>query len=570
MKIKRIIKKVKRKYNVDLDVKINNQNIVINGEMDNYLELVDVGYMFVNKRMRVVNNIKLKGYQLNNDATVLDDTSLDQKEVDVLIIGGGIIGCTILRELSKYQLRILLIEKEADVACGASGANDGMIHVGIDLKKNSVKAKYCLKGNLMYDDLSKELDFSFIRCSQYLVEGSRFDRLLSLYLLYKAITLKIPFVKRIRKKEIIKLEPSTKSFAKGAIKLGLGGIISPYQATIAFAENALMNGAEIALETKALKIICDNQRIREVKTNRGTIIPKIVINAAGIYADKIAELAKDQTFSIHSRKGTDIIFDKRIKYLVNTIISRYPNKRLKTSRTKGGGIISTVDGNILIGPDANEVYDREDTSTSIESIDRVFNKHSQVIKELKKSDIISYFSGLRACTYEEDFIIEQSKNVHNLIHVAGIQSPGLTAAPAIALDVSKMVLNHFCNITKKELFNPYRKGIKKINQLKDEERKQLILKNPDYGKIICRCEEISLGEIKDAIHSILPAKSIDAIKRRVRPGMGRCQGGFCMPLVLKILSDELQEDLISINKKGKDTNIGLYHIKDIRFKEGVD
>lgn len=563
MKLKQLIKKVKKQYGAEIGVKLTDQSIILSGEMDKWEDIVSVGYFFVDCKgnRHVVNNIKLKGKKPEKKRPLPTDNSLDGKEYDCIIIGGGIVGTTILRELSRYSLKLLLLEKEGDVARGASGANDGMIHPGIDLKKNTLKAKYCLPGNLMYDKLAEELDFPFERIGQYIVFGSFKDRLLSSYLLYKARQLKIPGVRIISKNEISKIEPEVKPWAKGAVEIKCTGIISPYETVIAFAENAIQNGAEVALETACLGFVLNEGRIEAVKTNRGEVKGKVIINAAGVYADEIAAMADDKYFSIHPRKGTDLIFDSKIKPLVNTIISRFPKASQRHSQTKGGAIISTVDGNILIGPDAVEVPDKDDVGTTPDSIARVFNKHVQVLPKLKKKDIIAYFSGLRAATYEEDFLIEKSKKIKNLIHVAGIQSPGLTAAPAIALDVAKMALSYFNHVKPKADFNPYRKRVKRLKELPLEERRVVIAENPDYGKIICRCEEVSLGEIKDALKRPLPAKTIDAIKRRARAGMGRCQGGFCMPLVLQIIAEELNLDSLAISKHGYNSEIGMFRTK---------
>jgi glycerol-3-phosphate dehydrogenase len=566
MRISKLIREVNKKYGVE--VEFTDRSIILTGEMDSWEEIVKLGYLFVDpeKKRYVVNEISLRNHrEPPMHLPDFQDKSLDGHEVDVLIIGGGIVGTTILRELSKYSLSSLLIEKEADVAMGASGANDGMIHPGIDLKPGSVKAKYCLQGNRMYETLAAELDFDFRRCGQYIVFHSKADRALSFYLKHKAKILGIKGFQVLSKKEIIAREPETAPWAEGAVFLSDTGIISPYQAVIAFAENAVHNGAEIALETACLGFELEGERITGVRTNRGLIHPRIVINAAGVYADQIAAFAQDKYFSIHPRKGTDIILDSKVKDLVQTIISRFPKVSQRHSHTKGGAIISTVDGNLLIGPDAEEIPDREDCTTSKVSLDRVLNKHRGVISKIKASDVIAYFSGIRAATYEEDFIIEMSKKVENLLHVAGIQSPGLTAAPAIAVDVVQMVLSYLQTLRKVErnlAFNPYRKRPVRSSALNDAERAALIKENPDYGQIVCRCEKVSLGEIKEAIHSPLPATSVDALKRRIRTGMGRCQGGFCTPQLLKVLSEELKIDLLAVEKRGRKTEIGLYHTKE--------
>jgi glycerol-3-phosphate dehydrogenase len=565
MKNTKLVNEVIKKYGIS--VCRTNRSIILKGEMDSWQDIVKVGYLFVDpkKQRRVVNEIRLRNQESKPmKLPALQDLSLDNQEVDVLVIGGGIVGASILRELSRYSLNLLLIEKEADVALGASGANDGMIHPGIDLKPDSLKAKYCLLGNKLYDQLSEELDFDFIRCGQYIIYSSKRDRIFSYYLNYKARILGIDGVKRISKKEIIHREPETASWAKGAILLKNAGIISPYQAVIAFSENAIMNGARISLETMCLGFEMKDQQIMGVKTNRGLIRPKFVINAAGVYADNIASFADDKYFSIHPRKGTDLILDSKVKNLVRTIVSKFPKVSQRHSRTKGGAIISTVDGNLLIGPDAIEVWDKDDLGTPKTSIQNLLSKHKQVIPKIKESDVIAYFSGLRAPTYEEDFIVELSPKVSNLFHVAGIQSPGLTAAPAIAQEVAKITVEELgksIKIERNKDFNPYRKRIPRLAKATPKERDQLIKENPDFGKIICRCEEVSLGEIKMALNRPLANYTLDGLKRRVRTGMGRCQGGFCTPLLIKVLSEEGKMDLLEIRMRGNGTNVGLYKTK---------
>lgn len=560
MKLKSLLKKVRKKYGAEIEARLTEQSVVLSGEMDDWEDIVCVGYLFVDKERKrhVVNDIRLRGAPLRKEEVHQLDSSLDGKEYDVVIIGGGIVGLTILRELSRYSLRLLLLEKESDVARGASGANDGMIHPGIDLKKGTLKAEYCLAGNFMYEKLAEELDFPFKRCGQYIAYGSWKERLLSGYLLYKAKKLGIPGVKKISREEFLKIEPEL-TWAKGAIEIACTGVTSPYEACVAFAENAIENGAEIALETPCLGFSVQDGKILEVITNRGRVKAKAFINAAGVFADEIASMAGDRYYSIHARKGSDLLFDNKLR-LLNTIVSRLPSLKDRRSRTKGGALVLTCEGNILAGPDAEEVPDKNDTATSVASVERVFQKHSRVLPQLKKSDIIAYFSGLRAATYEEDFIVEASKKIKNFIHVAGIQSPGLTAAPAIALDVAWMALEILGGAERKA-FKAKRKRIPRMKELAPSERMALIAADPDFGKIICRCEEVSLGEIKAAIRSPLPAKTIDAIKRRVRAGMGRCQGGFCLPNVLKALAEESGMDYLEVTKQGAGSEICLYPTK---------
>jgi glycerol-3-phosphate dehydrogenase len=343
---------------------------------------------------------------------------------------------------------------------------------------------------------------------------------------------------------------------KWGVHIPSTGIVSPYKTTIAFCENAVENGVHLYLSTQVLSFEKEADRIISCQTTKGTIRANVVINCAGTFSDEIAEMAGDRFFTIHPRKGTMLMMDKKKGQLTDIVLSM--PKLLGDSDTKGGGIVPTVEGNLLVGPDAVEQPYKEDYSTTGESVDGVAGKHLRLLEGVGKRDIITYFAGTRASTYLEDFIIQWSSSVHNLYHVAGIQSPGLASAPAIALDVAKDIIERLQKrmpVKEKVNWQPKRKGIPRLAQMSLEERVRLIKQNPDYGEIICRCEEISKGEIIDALHSPIRVDTVDGIKRRVRAGMGRCQGGFCKPLVMAIMEEELEMDPLTITKKGDDSTI---------------
>lgn len=576
MNVKRLIRKVQKEYNTEITVEVTDRSVILTGEMSSWKDIVTVGKLFVDRKSgkHVVNDIKLKNATEEKPyIPQLNDNALDGKRVDVLVIGGGIIGCSILRELSKYKLNLLLVEKHSDVAHGASGANDGMVHAGIDLHKGYLKAVYGPQGNALYEQLCRELDVPFKRTGQYVVFDNSLIKLLAHSYLFKAKSLNIPQVKIISKKETDKVLPDLASYSKGAIYAGTTGAVSPYKLTIAYLENAVQNGAEYSFDTAVLSMEREGDKVLSVTTNRGKIYPEIVINAAGVFADKIAEMADDRYFSIHARRGCDLLLDKKAK-IHHESFSSAPNfKTLKQNKnTKGGGIIYTVDGNILLGPNAEETPYREVTATKAEDVNEVFEKQKKCYPHLNRSDIIAYFAGVRAANYEEDFIVERSTQVKNFINAACIQSPGLTAAPAISKKIEEITLEAIReekNVEKKDSYNPQRKAPPVLCNMTDEERDKLIKSNSDYGKIVCRCEEVSLGEIKDAIHSIVPATTVDAIKRRTRAGMGRCQGGFCMPIVLKTLSEELKVPLQKIRKGDVNSEIALEEIQKIYEDEKV-
>lgn len=491
------------------------------------------------------------------------DMSLEGKTPDVLIIGGGVVGCAIARELSKNNLNILLIEKEYDVATQATSRSDGMIHPGIDIRPGLVKKIYNNRGNSLYSKLTEDLEVDFERTGQYLCfDNINLLPIAALSTFYYNATV-AGHCKLIMRKKLKRLEPSISDDVKFALFFDGAGIVCPFNITIALAENAIENGAEIALSTIALSMECSKNlitgehTITSVTTNRGTIYPKLVINAAGVFADEIAEMAHDRFFSIHPRKGTSLILDKKAKANINTIYSLISG-RAKKHHSKGGGMVSTVHGNVLVGPDAVETALKEDYTTEAENLNGVLNKQRQIAPWMKHKDIIAYFSGIRAATYEEDFIVEKGRQTTNILHIAGIQSPGLTAAPALGLAAEELavsILREHMKVEKNPNFNPKRSRIVQTVTMTPEERNQLIKNNPDYGQIICRCEEVSKGEILDAIRRPLKCTTLDGIKRRVRPTAGRCQGGFCGPNILKLISEETGIPMKEVVKGHEGSNI---------------
>ncbi|MCM1194441.1 MAG: NAD(P)/FAD-dependent oxidoreductase [Corallococcus sp.] len=572
MNLSKTVKSVYKKYGVNVVAEQNERSIIIYGEASDWQTVVEIGKAFVDKKSgkRVVNNVKLIGR--DEPAPLLPairDTALQDTQWDVVVIGGGISGCAVARELSKYKLKVLLCEKHSDVARGASGANDGMVHAGIDLKHKCLKLHYVTRGNAMYENVCKDLGVEFVREGQYVVFSSRIIKFLARSYLSRARKHNIPNVRMIGKKEICRTEPTVKDFAIGALKIPSTGAVSPYKLTIAYAENAVQNGATVSLDTAVLSMEHTADEITRIVTNRGSFTAKCVINCAGVFADKIAEMADDRYFSLHPRKGADLLMDPKGVGLPTHSISLGPTlKTLKQNKnTKGGGIVKTADGNILLGPNACEVYEREDTSTSMNDVNEVFEKQRKCCPSMQRGNVIAYFAGVRACTYEEDFIIERSSKVKNLIHVAGIQSPGLTAAPAFSIDVAEMTAELLRSsgetVEKNPDYNPVRKSRPDVKNMTNEERDELIKSNPDYGEIICRCEEVSLGEIKEAINNPLGVATIDGVKRRVRAGMGRCQGGFCMPLVVKTIAEELKVPYSDVMKADKGSYVAIGEIKRI-------
>ena len=567
MNVNVLQKKLHKHFGESVSVRIEDRCIIVSGHLDSWDKIVAACSMCVNKKsgMHVVNDIRLDGVTIP-EMRIPDvkDDSLDKKKPDVLIIGGGISGASIARELSKWKLDILLVDKEADLAVQASGRNDGEVHPGVDLNRGSLKQHYVLKGNRMFGRVCKELSVPFDRCGQYVgFTGKWMYPLIWAYVWQRRHICKVKDTRILKRDELFRREPNLNPEFQFAIFNPSAGCVCPYGLTIAYGENAVENGAKVSLNTAVLGMEVKNAKIRSVTTNRGTVYPKIVINAAGVFAEDVAKMAGDRFYSIHPRKGTNSILDKKSGSLVKGIAS-IKTLNQNTKHTKGGGILHTVHDNLLVGPNAVETYEKENFATEQGSIDAVFEKQKLTAGALSERDIITYFTGVRPATFEEDFVIEKGRRTKNLIHCAGIQSPGLTTAPAVALDIEKMVVKELSKSRKVERnrdFQPVRKASPVLNRLSDEERNRLIQENPDYGEIVCRCEEISKGEILDALKSPIPVSTIDGIKKRVRPGMGRCQGGFCMPLVTKIISEYEQIPAEKVRKAGAGSEILLRETK---------
>lgn len=538
----------------------------LSGELDSWTDVYKCGRAAVSKHsLGVLNDIKLKGFHEDIKRPSIEDKAIDGQRPDVLIIGGGITGCAIARELSALKLDVLLVDKANDVATATSSRNDGCIHVGIDLHKGQQKLHYVLRGNQLYDQLAKDLGIGFKRWAQIFIFSTKWEAAIipPLYRI-RAKQLGVKGVRYIDAEELKQLEPNPPSWATGAMYMATGGVVSPYKTTVAMADNAVQNGARFMLNTVVTDMHVENQIIKSVTTNRGTVYPRCVVNASGIYSDVIADMAGDRTFTIHPRKGTDLILDKKkVGYALSSFARSYfaplpkentPDNVGQVGHTKGGGVMRTIDGNILVGPDAHEVPSREDYSTNIRDIENMIKKQRLAAEKLNKGDIITYFSGTRAATYEEDFVVRRGIFTKNIYEAAGIQSPGITTAPAIAQDIRQWIKEDL-NAQDNPTFNPVYKHTPRLADVDEKTRESYIKQNPDYGEIICRCEEVSKGEIIDALNSPLKIATIDGIKRRVRPGMGRCQGGFCSPLVAKIIAEHENIALEDVLKGDEGSNV---------------
>ena len=462
--------------------------------------------------------------------------------LDIIIIGAGVSGSAIARELSRYKAKILVLEKEEDVCCGTSKANSAIVHGGFDAQTGSLMAKLNVRGSNLMEQLSKDLDFHYDRCGSLVLCMAEEDRPKLRKLYEKGVANGVKELQIIDREELVRMEPNVSDDAVAALWAPSGAIVCPFGLNIALAENAAANGAAFAFNTQVVGL----EQVEGgwlVHTSQGDFLSRAVINAAGVHAGQIHNLVSPEEMTIINRRGDYYLLDKTAKCVSHTIFT-LPNRM-----GKGVLVSPTVHGNTIVGPTAIDIPDPENTATTGDGLRQAGEKASYMIKNLPLRQVITSFAGLRAHHVDHDFIIEEVEGAPGFVDVAAIESPGLSASPAIGEYVAELVQN-LLKLEEKEDFIATRKGIVNPAALSLEERNALIKENPAYGQIICRCESISEGEILDAIHRPLGARSLDGVKRRVRAGMGRCQGGFCAPRVMEILARELGIDQLEVTKAG--------------------
>ena len=467
---------------------------------------------------------------------------------DAVIIGGGVIGCAVARELSRYDLNICVVEREEDVCSGTSKANSAIVHAGHDAKPGSLKAKFNLKGNQMMEELSKELDFSFVRNGSLVLCFSE-DNLPALQELYeKGVENGVEGLAILTGEEARALEANISDQVVAALHAPTGGIVCPFGITLALAENACDNGVSFLFETEVKQV---EKRLAgyDVKTDKGILHASYVVNAAGVYAVVLHNMVSEKKLRITPRKGDYCLLDQEAGTHVSHTIFQLPDEM-----GKGVLVTPTVHGNLLLGPTAVDVEDKEGLGTGEKELAELMEKSSREVKNIPFRQVITSFSGLRAHEDGDDFVIGEAAGAPGFFDAAGIESPGLSSAPAIGVYLAGLVAKK-ANAVKKEGFQGTRKGIVNPRKLTAQERAELIRQNPEYGTIVCRCEEISEGEIVDAITRTLGAVSLDGIKRRVRAGMGRCQAGFCTPKTMEILARETGKEMKDICKNKAGSNM---------------
>ncbi|MDO5146151.1 MAG: NAD(P)/FAD-dependent oxidoreductase [Eubacteriales bacterium] len=477
---------------------------------------------------------------------------------DIIVIGAGVTGTCIARELSKYQVKMCVIDKADDVASGTSKANSGIVHAGYDCKPGTLMAKLNVRGNELLYQLAEELDFPIKKNGSLIVctvesERGKLDQLLA-----QADANGVPDARIVEREELLSMEPNLTPNAVAALYVPTGGIICPFNLAIAMGENAAVNGCEFKFETEVQDIV-KKDGYYEVVTDKGTFEAKGVVNAAGVYADKMHNMVSENKMTIVARKGEYLLMDKELGDYFSATIFPLPGPM-------GKGVLTapTIHGNMFVGPSATDIEDKEGVNTTQDIINDLVSKASasHLTKDrLPMGKVITSFAGLRAHEANHEFIVEEVADAPGFFDAAGIESPGLTSSPAIA-EMLVGIIQEKYHFPVNENFVAKRKGIVHMEDLTLEEKNALIKEKPEYGSIVCRCEMVTEGEIMDAINRPIGAKSLDGIKRRTRQGMGRCQAGFCTPRTMEILSRELGIPMTEITKKGEGSNMLVGKIKE--------
>ena len=477
---------------------------------------------------------------------------MNAMDYDVTIVGGGVTGCAIARELSRYRLNICLVEREEDVCSGTSKANSAIVHAGFDAKPGSLKARMNLEGSRRMEALSRELDFAYRRNGALVLCFSEADRpaLEALYARGRANG--VEGLRIISGDEARNMEPNLSDRVVSALYAPGSAIICPFELTIALAENACENGVCFRLNERVESIEAVGNGYA-LTTTKGKILSRFVVNATGVYADVINNMVSARKLRITPRRGDYYLLDRQAGSHVSSTIFQLPGQF-----GKGVLVTPTVHGNLLIGPTATDAEDREGTQTSRDDLECIRSKSAMSVKNIPYNQVITSFAGLRAHEAGGDFVLGEAEDAPGFFNAAGIESPGLSSAPAIGAYIAEEIAVRAQAVPRGD-FQPRRIGIVRAAALPMDVRAELIRKNPLYGKIVCRCEQVSEGEIMDAIHRPVGARSLDGVKRRVRAGMGRCQAGFCTPRTMEILARECNLPLTAIckNSPGSEMLVGM-------------
>ena len=489
---------------------------------------------------------------------------------DVAVIGAGVTGGMIARKLSGYDLKICILERKNDVAMGATRANSAIVHAGFDAKEGSMKAKMNVKGSEMMEEVASQLGVKYRRNGSLVIGFNEEDRQEIGRLFERGVKNGVKKLQILEKEALHELEPGLAPEVECALYAPTGAIICPYELTIAAVGNAMDNGVRLyrnfevcAIEKKDGFYEIGAAAASRAESAAGmadvsvqSVKAKGVINAAGLYADQIAALSGDESFDIHPRKGEYILLDKECGGMISHTVFRTPSKM-----GKGILVSPTVDGNLLTGPTSVDMTDKEDTSTSAEGFARIIKEASENVAGIPYGKTITSFCGLRAVGSTGDFIINAP--FEGFINVAGIESPGLSSAPAIAEYVAELVAQQGLELKEKADFNPYRTPMHHFREASIEEKNEIIKKDKAYGKIVCRCEGISEGEILAALRTNPKAVDLDGVKRRTRAQMGRCQGGFCSPHIVEMIAEEQGLAVEQVTKSGGNSFVNLRKTKEV-------
>lgn len=471
---------------------------------------------------------------------------------DVAVIGAGVIGGMIARTLSKYNLKICILEKENDVAMGATKANSAIVHAGFDAENGSLKARFNVRGSEMMENVCKELGVKYKNNGSLVIGFNEADREQLEELYQRGCKNGVKGLELLNKEELCKKEKNISKNAICALYAPTGAIVCPYELAIASIGNAMDNGVELFTNFEVTDI--EKKDFWRINSQNQTVESKYIINCAGIYADNIAKLAGDDSFEITPRKGEYLLLDKECGDVVSHTIFRCPGKM-----GKGILVSPTVDNNLLLGPTSENIEDKTDKNTTQSGIERIIKEALENVDTLKLNKVITSFCGLRAVGNTGDFII--NINSEKFVNVAAIESPGLSSAPAIAEYVEEILKKDGLELIKKENYNPIRKSMTIFRDADIDTKNKMIKENKAYGKIVCRCETVTEGEILDAIRTNPKARDLDGVKRRTRAQMGRCQGGFCSPYIIELLAREWQKDYTEVTKSGGNSVINLEKIK---------
>ena len=475
---------------------------------------------------------------------------------DVAVIGAGVVGGMIARTLSAYDLRICILERKNDVATGASCANSAIVHAGFDALEGSLKAKLNVRGSELMAEVCRELGVKYKNNGSLVIAFNDEDMAEVGNLYRRGVANGVKGLEVIDAARLRELEPNISKNAIGALWAPTGAIVCPYELTIAAVGNAMDNGAELRLNSE-VTAIADNGDFYTLTTAGGTVEARSIINAAGVYSDAIAKMVGDDSFTVHPRRGEYVLLDKESGGLVRHTIFRTPSKM-----GKGILVTPTVDGNLLTGPTSVDMEDKDDKSTTAEGLALVMKQAGENVEGIRFNQTITSFCGLRAVGSTGDFIINMPRT--RFVNVAGIESPGLSSAPAIAEYVEKLLLDAGMKAAKKADFNPTRPAYHAFREMSMEEKNEVIRRDPTYGRIICRCETVTEGEILAAIRTNPKPTDLDGVKRRTRAQMGRCQGGFCSPYIVELLAKEQGIPYEAVTKCGGKSLVNVGRTKEVK------